>query len=110
MLNLTSLLLRQKNDNFNTKVKHDGFIAQVIETILIDLNLHFSGLKKSSDGMYSLVYSDFVMPMINAIKEKQSIITDLVKKTYKIKDFKNTSLTFELIAENSNIEGKSSPN
>ena len=65
----------------NTKVKHDGFIAQDIETILKELNLHFSGLKKSSDGMYSLAYSDFVMPLVNAIKEQQSIISDLINKT-----------------------------
>ena len=45
-----------------------------------DLNLPFSGLKKSNDGMYSLAYSDFVMPMVNAIKEQQSIISELVKK------------------------------
>jgi len=45
-----------------------------------DLNLPFSGLKKSGDGMYSLAYSDFVMPLVNAVKEQQSIITELVKK------------------------------
>ena len=30
--------------------------------------------------MYSLAYSDFVMPLVNAIKEQQSIISELVKK------------------------------
>jgi hypothetical protein len=63
-----------------TKVRHDGFIAQDIEQIMKDLNMPFSGLKKSSDGMYSLAYSDFVMPMVNAIKEQQSIISELIKK------------------------------
>ena len=65
----------------NTKVRHDGFIAQDIELVMKDLNLPFSGLKKSSDGMYSLAYSDFVMPMVNAIKEQQKTISDLVNKT-----------------------------
>jgi hypothetical protein len=63
-----------------TKVRHDGFIAQDIEQIMKDLNLPFSGLKKSSDGMYSLAYSDFVMPLVNAVKEQQSIISELLKK------------------------------
>ena len=31
--------------------------------------------------MYSLAYSDFVMPMVNAIKEQQNTITDLIKKS-----------------------------
>ena len=31
--------------------------------------------------MYSLAYSDFVMPMVNAIKEQQNTITDLINKS-----------------------------
>jgi hypothetical protein len=58
----------------NTKVRHDGFIAQDIEQVMKDLNLPFSGLKKSSDGMYSLAYSDFVMPLVNAVKEQKTMI------------------------------------
>lgn len=44
-----------------------------------DLNLPFSGLKKSADGYYSLAYSDFVMPLINAVKEQQTQINALKK-------------------------------
>jgi hypothetical protein len=58
----------------NTKVRHDGFIAQDIEQVMKDLNMPFSGLKKSSDGMYSLAYSDFVMPLVNAVKEQKTMI------------------------------------
>ena len=83
----------------NTKVKHDGFIAQDIEAVLNALNLPFSGLKKSSDGMYSLAYSDFVMPLVNAVKEQQNIIADLVKKneTYESQILKlsNKNETYE---------------
>jgi len=82
----------------NTKVRHDGFIAQDIEAILKDLNLQFSGLKKSSDGMYSLAYSDFVMPLVNAIKEQQTIISDLIKKndTYESQILKLSSKLEEI--------------
>jgi hypothetical protein len=69
----------------NTKVMHDGFIAQDIEQVMKDLNMPFSGLKKSSDGMYSLAYSDFVMPMVNAIKEQKTIIDNQQKQIDELK-------------------------
>ncbi|NBB22548.1 hypothetical protein GVN20_24555 [Runella sp. CRIBMP] len=71
----------------NTHVRHDGFVAQDIEAVMKELNVPFSGLKKSDDGMYSLAYSDFVMPLVNAAKElkqqndeQQSEINDLKKQ------------------------------
>ncbi|MBA4850196.1 tail fiber domain-containing protein [Emticicia sp. BO119] len=56
------------------KTRYDGFIAQDIEAIMQDLKVPFSGLKKAEDGRYSLAYSDFVMPLVNAIKEQQEQI------------------------------------
>lgn len=52
-----------------TKVRHDGFIAQDIEQVMKDLNIPFSGLKKTEEGTYSLAYSDFIMPLVNSVKE-----------------------------------------
>ena len=91
-----------------TKVRHDGFIAQDIETILKELNLYFSGLKKSSDGMYSLAYSDFVMPLVNAVKEQQSIISDLVSKTVELvkKNDTNESQIQRLSSKNDTYESQ----
>ena len=51
------------------KVRYDGFIAQDIDQAMKEKDVPFSGLKKSEDGMYSLAYSDFVMPLVNAVKE-----------------------------------------
>jgi hypothetical protein len=51
------------------KVRYDGFIAQDVEQTMKEKEVPFSGLKKSADGMYSLAYSDFVMPLVNAVKE-----------------------------------------
>ena len=59
-----------------TKTRYDGFIAQDIEQAMKDLNISFSGLKKSNDGMYSLAYSDFVMPLVNGMKEQQKQILE----------------------------------
>lgn len=58
----------------NTKTRYDGFIAQDIEKVMNELGVPFSALKKSDDGTLSLAYSDFVIPMVNAIKEQQKII------------------------------------
>lgn len=63
-----------------THVRHDGFIAQDVEQVMTDLGLPFSGLKKSDDGTYSLAYSDFVMPLVNAVKEQQTKIEKLEKQ------------------------------
>lgn len=52
-----------------TKMRHDGFIAQDVEQAMKELGVSFSGLKKADDGTYSLAYSDFVMPLVNAVKE-----------------------------------------
>jgi trimeric autotransporter adhesin len=70
----------------NTKIRHDGFIAQDIETVMKDLNISFSGVKKSDDGMYSLAYSDFVMPLVNAVKEQQNIIEGQASKILKLEE------------------------
>ncbi len=51
------------------KTRYDGFIAQDVEEIMKDFGVPFSGLKKSGTGMFSLAYSDFVMPLVNAVKE-----------------------------------------
>ncbi|AWW00348.1 tail fiber domain-containing protein [Arcticibacterium luteifluviistationis] len=59
------------------KIRYDGFIAQDIEKLMSELAVPFSGLKRSDDGMLSLAYSDFVMPLVNAIQEQQKEIEAL---------------------------------
>jgi len=70
------------------KTRYDGFIAQDIEKLMSDLGVPFSGLKKSDDGMLSLAYSDFVMPLVNAIQEQQKQIEDLKKQVQETNDLK----------------------
>lgn len=64
---LNTVSYSYKTDRAHTR--YDGFIAQDIEAVMKELNVPFSGLKKSDDGTYSLAYSDFVMPLVNAVKE-----------------------------------------
>jgi hypothetical protein len=50
-----------------------------------DLGVPFSALKKSDDGTLSLAYSDFVMPLVNSVKEQQQQIADLKKQIDELK-------------------------
>ncbi|WP_428664236.1 tail fiber domain-containing protein [Runella sp.] len=51
------------------KTSYNGFIAQDVAQAVTDLGGEFSGLKISNDGTYSIAYADFVMPLVNAVKE-----------------------------------------
>lgn len=51
------------------KTSYNGFIAQDVEQAVNELGGAFSGLKKNNDGTFSIAYSDFVMPLVNAVKE-----------------------------------------
>lgn len=42
-----------------------------------DLGVPFSALKKSDDGTLSLAYSDFVIPIVNGMKDQNKIIERL---------------------------------
>ena len=73
------------------KIRYDGFIAQDVELVMKELGAPFSGLKKSDDGKYSLAYSDFVMPLVNSVKElKQK--NDRLEKRNEILEERITSL------------------
>ena len=91
-----------------TKVRHEGFVAQDVEKVMKDLNLPFSGLKKSDDGMYSLAYSDFVMPLVNAVKEQQIQIEELKKENEELK--KGNEAVAALVKRVSALEEKKAAN
>ena len=81
--------LSPKSYIFNGKTRtHYGLIAQDVETVLGDINKptsEFAGfikddISEEQDGSsyrYGLRYTEFVAPLIKAIKEQQTIIEDL---------------------------------
>ena len=81
--------LSPKSYIFNGKTRtHYGLIAQDVETVLSDINKPTSGfagfvkddISEEQDGSlyrYGLRYTEFVAPLIKAIKEQQAIIEDL---------------------------------
>ena len=54
-----------------------GFVAQEVETAARAVGYDFSGVDapKNAKDLYSLRYSDFVVPLTKAVQEQQSIIT-----------------------------------
>ena len=61
------------------QVVHTGFVAQEVEAVAKNLGYDFSGVDKpkNADDLYALRYSEFVVPLVKAVQEQQSEITDL---------------------------------
>jgi len=90
--------LSPKSYIFNGKTRtHYGLIAQDVETVLSDINKATSGfagfikddISEEQDGSqyrYGLRYTEFVAPLIKAIKEQQTIIEDLQARITKLEN------------------------
>lgn len=63
------------------KIRMTGFLAQEVEKAAQEVNYNFSGVEKSKneDGLYSLRYSEFVMPLVKAVQEQQTTIQNQQK-------------------------------
>ena len=57
------------------KIVHTGFIAQDVDSTARKLNYDFSGvdIPKNNKELYSLRYSDFVVPLVKAVQELSSV-------------------------------------
>ncbi|HYF29653.1 MAG TPA: tail fiber domain-containing protein [Chitinophagaceae bacterium] len=64
------------------KKKITGFLAQEVEQAAKACNYDFHGITRPSkaEGLYSLSYGDFVVPLVKAVQEQQSMIEKLQKK------------------------------
>ncbi len=73
ILNLRPVTYSLKSDK-SAKI-HSGFIAQEVE----ETGVPFYGLNKPADkdGFYSIAYAEFVVPLVNAVKELFSTLADL---------------------------------
>lgn len=58
------------------KIKMTGFLAQDVDEAAKEAGYDFSGIQKPAnpDELYSLRYSDFVMPLVKAVQEQQAMI------------------------------------
>jgi trimeric autotransporter adhesin len=74
--------------NAQKGVMYDGFIAQEIDSILQKQNIKtFSGLSKPKNDSehYSVSYSTFVVPLVNAVKELDEKNTQLATENEQLK-------------------------
>jgi hypothetical protein len=57
------------------KIRMTGFLAQDVEKAAKEAGYDFSGVQKPAnpDELYSLCYSDFVMPLVKAVQELNAI-------------------------------------
>ena len=57
------------------KIKMTGFFAQDVEEAAKSINYSFSGVHNPKNGgLLSIDYSAFVVPLVKAVQEQQSII------------------------------------
>src|SRR6266542_3415498 len=61
----------KKAEEASAKIVYNGFIAQEVEEAAKKLNFEFSGVDKPQnvDGLYSLRYDNFVVPLVKAVQE-----------------------------------------
>jgi hypothetical protein len=73
--------------NKNKFIRHTGFIAQEVEEAARQLNYSFDGVNKPTNPTdnYSLAYSTFVVPLVKAVQEQQSIIDNQQKQIDEMK-------------------------
>jgi hypothetical protein len=71
----------------NEKVKYTGFIAQEVEQAAKASGYEFSGYAapKNQWGLYSISYEQFVVPLVKAMQEQQTIIEELKKQMVELK-------------------------
>jgi hypothetical protein len=88
------ICLRGKKQTGDWKEKYDleqkqmtGFIAQEVEHAAQSVGYDFSGVEQAKDevGMYSVRYSEFVVPLVKAIQEQQVMIEQLQKENAALK-------------------------
>jgi hypothetical protein len=64
------------------KIKYSGFLAQEVEQAAKAAAYEFSGYDapKNEFGLYTIKYAEFVVPLVKAVQEQQSIIEAQNKK------------------------------
>ena len=68
-------------------MRHNGFIAQEVEKAAIESGYQFDGLikPKTDKEAYGLSYSQFVVPVVKAVQQQQSLIEKQNKEIESLK-------------------------
>ena len=64
-----------------------GFIAQEVEQAAQQINFDFGGIDKpkNNNDYYGLRYAEFVVPLVKAVQEQQTIIQNQQKQIDELK-------------------------
>ena len=70
------------------KIKMTGFLAQEVEQAAKELGYDFSGVQipDNANDLYSIRYSDFVMPLVKGMQEQQQMIEELMVENTGLKN------------------------
>ena len=65
-----------------TSLSHTGFLAQDVHKVAKSLDYEFSGVDcpQSENDFYKLRYAEFVVPLVQAVKEQQEMIEILINR------------------------------
>ncbi|WP_166437170.1 tail fiber domain-containing protein [Niastella caeni] len=68
-------------------IRRSGFIAQEVEKAAVASGYNFSGIiqPKTAQEHYGLSYEAFVVPLVKAVQEQQSLIADLQQQINELK-------------------------
>ncbi len=117
-------IMHQNGMDFTTSTNkiHSGFIAQEVEKAANDVGFVSSivSTPNSSNDMYSLSYSEIVVPLVKAVQEQQKMIEELQAKVTGLQEtgqsaFQKqnesiTTLQVELANKNSVVLYQNEPN
>lgn len=70
------------------KIKFSGFIAQEVEQAAKDADYQFSGVivPENENDLYTVSYSEFVVPLVKSVQEQQKQIEELEELVRKLKE------------------------
>lgn len=68
------------------QIRYSGFLAQEVEAAAKNLGFDFSGVDvpQNEGSLYGLRYAEFVVPLVKAIQEQQSMIDELRAQNEKL--------------------------
>jgi len=72
----------QQSRTQKSAIRYSGFIAQEVEATAKKIGYDFSGIDapQNENSLYGLRYAEFVVPLVKAIQEQQSLIDQLTKR------------------------------
>jgi hypothetical protein len=82
------LMLPESEYEASSSIIRTGFVAQEVEKVAKELGFDFDGVDapQNENSLYGIRYAEFVVPLVKAIQEQQSIIENLQKRIEKLEE------------------------